>query len=393
MEWSPQQEGAIASIREWLRSGRGGIYYLAGYAGTGKTTLARHIVEDYDALFCAFTGKAANVLQSKGCLGATTIHSLIYQPKEASVARLLELEKQLAETPEDMPTFRQRLQEQIEKERANADRAFFALKEDSKVNDADVVVVDECSMVDRFVGHDLESFGTPLLVLGDPAQLPPVMGQGYFTSREPDWTLTEIHRQARDNPIIDLATRIRNGDGLVPGVYGESRVILRGQMTPDMVLGADQVIVGRNKTRIAWNGRIRELLGHDGPMPIPGERLVCLKNDADKGLYNGAIYHVEENRGQQDGSSGVDLVVANERGQLIEVDAHESHFLGYDADRWVRRDYDEFTYGYALTGHKSQGSQWGDVLVLDESGAFRQDGRKWLYTTITRAAERVTVVL
>lgn len=391
MEWSPQQEGAIVAIRRWLESGRGGIFYLAGYAGTGKTTLARHIVEDYEAVFCAFTGKAANVLQSKGCLGATTIHSLIYEPKEASQARLIELQKQLAQTPEDMPTFRQRLEEQIEKERENMNRAFFSLRESSSITQADVVVVDECSMVDRFVGKDLESFGVPLLVLGDPAQLPPVKGQGYFTSREPDWTLTEIHRQARDNPIIDLATRVRNGERLHPGDYGTSRVILRNDMTAEMALQADQIIVGRNATRMKWNNRIRQLKGHEDPFPTEGERLVCLKNDSEKDLYNGAIYRVSEMRGV-DGSS-VEMVVESERGQPIEVSAHDSHFLGVDADRWVRRDFDEFTYGYALTGHKAQGSQWDDVLVLDESGAFRGNARQWLYTTITRAAERLTVVL
>ena len=57
-------------------------------------------------------------------------------------------------------------------------------------------------MVDEDLGRDLLSFGKPVLVLGDPAQLPPVKGGGFFTEAEPDVMLTEVHRQAADNPII-----------------------------------------------------------------------------------------------------------------------------------------------------------------------------------------------
>ena len=59
----------------------------------------------------------------------------------------------------------------------------------------------------------------------------------------------------------------------------------------------------------------------------------------------------------------------------------------------LRKNSDEFDYGYALTVHKAQGSQWDDVIVFDESWAFREHRHRWLYTAITRASQRLTVVM
>ena len=58
-----------------------------------------------------------------------------------------------------------------------------------------------------------------------------------------------------------------------------------------------------------------------------------------------------------------------------------------------RKPYDEFDYGYVLTVHKSQGSQWDDVVLFDESFAFQDSRARWLYTGITRAAKRLSVVV
>ena len=71
-------------------------------------------------------------------------------------------------------------------------------------------------MVDEELGRDLLSFGKPVLVLGDPAQLPPVKGGGFFTEAEPDIMLTEVHRQAADNPIIRMSMVVREGGRLDP---------------------------------------------------------------------------------------------------------------------------------------------------------------------------------
>ena len=106
-----------------------------------------------------------------------------------------------------------------------------------------------------------------ILVLGDPAQLPPVKGGGFFTEAEPDIMLSEVHRQARDNPIVHMSMVIREGGDLERGTYGDSRIISRREIDADSILAADQVLVGTNRTRRLYNGRIRELKGFTTPMP------------------------------------------------------------------------------------------------------------------------------
>src|SRR3954467_1053695 len=203
MQWSPEQDRALKTVSRWIESGDGQVFRLFGYAGTGKTTLARHLAEhiDGEVAFGAFTGKAALVMRAKGCKDARTIHGLIYRPRD------MESEE---------PTF--------------------VLNEDSAASNASLIVIDECSMVDEELGRDLLSFGKPVLVLGDPAQLPPVKGGGFFTEAEPDVMLTEVHRQATDNPIIRLSMIVREGGRLPYGAHGESRILQRREIDSETVM-------------------------------------------------------------------------------------------------------------------------------------------------------------
>jgi exodeoxyribonuclease-5 len=239
MRWSPQQDEALKAVAAWLARPRDQIFRLFGFAGTGKTTLARHLAEDSDGdvAFGAYTGKAALVMRSKGCEGATTIHAMMYRPRGGD---------------EEGPSF--------------------AIHRDGAAAKADLIVIDECSMVDEELGRDLLSFGKKVLVLGDPAQLPPVKGGGFFTEAEPDAMLTEVHRQAADDPIIRMSLAVRNGDDLDFGTFGESRVISRREVTAADVTEADQVLVGTNRTRRLYNGRLRELKGLHDPMPAVGDK-------------------------------------------------------------------------------------------------------------------------
>src|SRR6187455_2926269 len=200
-QFTPHQQQALTVVAEWLKSKPGSngtpqVFRLFGYAGTGKTTLARHIAEDTDGdvKFAAFTGKAASVMRGKGCGGASTIHSLIYRARESG-----------EETPS------------------------FDLWDEAPASKADLIIIDECSMVDAELGRDLLSFDVPVLVLGDPAQLPPIQAGassgGFFTEAEPDVMLTEVHRQAQDNPIVRLSMDIRAGEYLEPGRFGETEVV------------------------------------------------------------------------------------------------------------------------------------------------------------------------
>ena len=397
MQLSRQQDTALQAVSRWLEDKSAPpVFRLFGYAGTGKTTLAKHFAQDVEGrvVFCAFTGKAAYVLRQKGCPEAGTIHSLIYQPKDKSAQHLRELVAERAKFPTEFkgepPKEVRELDRKIKEERTNLARPAFSLNLDSAIKSCKLVVVDECSMVDEYMANDLLSFGVKILVLGDPAQLPPVRGTGFFTEAEPDFMLTEIHRQARDNPIIQLATQIRQRQLPDYGTYGESRV--RRDMNAELVLAANQLLVGRNETRRKFNLRTRQLLGRPGVDPVVGDRLVCLRNDGDLGLLNGELWNIED-VGDRD-QDRITLALRSEDGERSAgVEAHLHYFQGRDLPYWERRDAQEFDYGYALTCHKSQGSQWNYVIVYDESAAFRQDRWRWLYTAVTRAAVRVDLVV
>lgn len=401
MQWTPQQDAALMAFKRWRADPSAGqVFRLFGYAGTGKTTMAKALAEDEGMpLFAAYTGKAAHVLRQKGC-PATTIHSLIYRPKDKSREHLRELEGQLerlmrrltAEQRERGTPELVRLTLDIEAERDNLARPAFSLNLESPVKDATLLVIDECSMVDGQMAQDLLSFGTRVLVLGDPAQLPPVFGGGYFTEGDGDVMLTDIQRQARDNPIIDLATRTREGERLEPGSYGESRVVARGERVDQELALRSQIIVGKNATRHAYNRHVRSLLGRGGDMPEPGDKLVCLRNNHDLGLLNGALWTVRSTIGLT-GFVTMELENADDEDMPpVVVDAHPEPFRGDKVPTWTRRDAEEFDHGYALTCHKAQGSQWPEVMIKDESGVFKEDARRWLYTAITRASERVTIL-
>jgi exodeoxyribonuclease-5 len=252
-------------------------------------------------------------------------------------------------------------------------------------------------MVDEALGRDLLSFGTKVLVLGDPFQLPPVQGAGFFTADEPDVMLTEIHRQAADNPIIRMSMDIREGGYLEHGRYGESVVIPRSEVDRDEVLEADQVLAGRNKTRVAYNDRIRELKNLPRHEPVAGDRLVCLRNNPIKKLLNGQIWTAAEVKKRSNARYSMTLdpdEPAAGKATQAKVVTHAAFFSGEeDALSWPeRRQYDEFTFGYCLTVHKAQGSQWDDVYLFDESYVFREERARWLYTAVTRASEKITVV-
>lgn len=394
--WPPQQDRALKAVDRWFHheSETKKTFRLFGYAGTGKTTLARHFAEAIQGtvLFAAFTGKAAHVLQTKGCTGAMTIHQLIYSPSDRSANRAKELAQAIEEEgkkEEPNQAYIQRLKRELQAEKNDLSRPMFSLNMQSELKRAKLLIVDECSMVDERMGEDLESFGVPILVLGDPAQLPPVRGTGYFTQAEPDFLLTEVHRQAKDSPIIHLATTVREGNRLQTGTYGDS-VVANGRPDPSVILRADQVLVGRNSTRRGSNNRVRELKGFSerGVYPLAGDRLVCLRNDHEEGLLNGQIWYAAEDSVEVDDE---DVAIALLDGPV--VNAHARIFRGQEVDFWGRKNAQEFDYGYALTVHKAQGSQWDEVVLFDESSAFRANRHQWLYTGITRAAERIKIVL
>jgi exodeoxyribonuclease-5 len=366
--FTPHQDRALSAVSAWLKAkpGRGNtppVFRLFGYAGTGKTTLARHIADavNGEVKFAAFTGKAALVMRNKGCDNASTIHSLIYRTRE---------------TGDEQPSFE--------------------LWDDAPASKAKLIVIDECSMVDADLGRDLMSFDCPLLVLGDPAQLPPIAGGGFFTEAEPDAMLTEVHRQAQNDPIVRMSMAVREGRALDTGEFGDSEVVSRNALDPDRVMAADQILVGRNNTRRAYNMRVRQKNGIEEALPVAGDKLVCLRNNRKKALFNGGLWRVKARAQSKSRIITMRLSPEEDFGaKVTKVSVRADCFNGGIEDLpWdQRKPYDEFDYGYVLTVHKSQGSQWDDVVLFDESFAFQDSRARWLYTGITRAAKRLSVVV
>jgi ATP-dependent exoDNAse (exonuclease V) alpha subunit len=407
--WTPstEQVEALEKILEWQRTGRTQVFRVFGYAGVGKTTLIKQIAGDPEEIRVGtFTGKAAQVLRIKGVRQASTIHRMIYRSKLQDEFELREAEEKLKDPALDARE-RDRLQLLRKKLIVRLKQPEFGLNLDAFSDGVRLVIIDECSMVMREIAEDLLSFGIPVLVFGDPAQLPPVRDElGYFMQDEPDVLMEEIHRQAQDNPILQLAKDIRSKDGpiLPHGEYGNSRIIKHMHSAGRWWETHDQLLVGMNHTRITRNREARRGLGFTGVHPNVGERLVCLKNNHQKGLLNGSLWQVAEVDVPVGPFIDLSLTSLDIPGMKVVSRAWEGIFSNPKdfEDKYPtylrKMPADEFDFGYALTVHKAQGSEWDNVIVEDESAAWRPrrdraaQHRNWLYTAVTRAAERLTLV-
>ncbi len=406
------QAEAAELIEEWFFHLHTQIFVLCGYAGTGKTFLVDHIVRKLGLVpgdsvaFIAPTGKAASVL-IRGGTPAGTVHSLIYTREED------------IEVNEDGEVISERFLR-------------FVLK-DKLPKELQLIVVDETSMVSDEILKDLLSFGVKCLFCGDPAQLPPVGGTNTLLSL-PVITLKEIVRQERENPIIGLSRAIREGELPAYGIYGDSVAVipartLTGEKRRNLLMQADQIIVGTNRTRALVNREMRGYLGipAEAVLPIDGEKLICTLNDwskpldekGDFHLVNGIMGRCYRVRPQEDGLGQLDFrpdflpdlledlpfdtgvfregryyhgygakACLLENGVLV----HENNYESLRRLRVKREDtVCRFEFAYAVTCHKAQGSEYDSVVVFDESRFF-EEGQSWLYTAVTRAKKRLVIV-
>ncbi|MEW5704898.1 MAG: AAA family ATPase [Pseudomonadota bacterium] len=418
---SALQAKAIEAIKDWFtnRTAENQVFRVFGYAGTGKTTITKHAIAelglDGGVLYAAFTGKAALVMTRKGT-PASTIHSLIYRVSEATPAEIERIKQEIADLKAKLPAmgtaerlFADSQLRSLELRLADIHKPRFVLNEQSALREAKLLVLDEVSMVGDDMARDLLAFGKPILVLGDPGQLPPVKGEGAFTKDAPDVLLTEVHRQAGDSAIIRLATLAREG---TPIPYGEHDAFVwkmrRQDIAPEQMLRGGQVICGRNATRIQLNLAMKRAAGFEGVYPIGhGEKIICLKNRNDLGLVNGMFLDLTEIEDEDELS--FTAVIDTEDGEKIggangtreRFRIYKGHFDEHVApdrererrDHWKKKTLIEAVWGWAITCHKSQGSQWENVIVFDDGLArTAEDRARWLYTAITRA-ERGLVIL
>ena len=421
---SEAQTHAIAAIRDWYlhRTSEQQVFRAFGYAGTGKTTITGMAIEALGlepmtpgglggVLFAAFTGKAVLVMSRKGT-PAQTIHSLIYRLSEASPEEIARVTEELAALERDLPRMggaeRGFAEAQIVQLKLRLDHIHepqFVLNPHSDLRDADLLVLDEVSMVGKKMADDLLAFGKPILVLGDPGQLPPVKDTGFFTEAKPDVMLTEIHRQAADSPILRLATLAREGQDIPFGAFDDQVwKMSRHEVGPAQMLQGSQVICGTHAMRRRLNTAMKRAAGIAADYPAgAGEKIICLRNRHDLGLINGMFLTLTDVRAHPHNDRAFRASVQTDDGTCVAGTQdfwrgeYDDHVL-FDPDRhrreWMTsRGLIQSSWGYAITCHKAQGSQFPTVIVVDDGfGHTAEERSRWLYTAITRA-ERGLLIL
>lgn len=400
IEFNNEQIYTIYDIEHWWKEPSSKqVFEVSGAAGTGKTTLIMYFIERIglkldEVLFVAYMGKAANQMALNG-LPAKTIHSAIYDWKKVYV-RDKETGKILFKengSPRTTKIF-------VKKERL-----------DKKIK---LIVLDEGSMVNKEIGQDLESFGIPIIVLGDLNQLPPVFGNPYFL-QHPDRVLTKPMRQSEGNPIVWLSQQVLKGRELKLGVFGESAIIDRSNISEEMFRKSSIVLTCTNLLRYNVNKYFRENIKQYTKLDYPhvGEKVVCRKNNwskfIDKQFYltNGTTGFVTYfYRDSYNGKTmKIDMRPDFSKEEFKRIEFSVNHLFSVPGKGEVndgKTFYDEkfcdiIEFAYALTVHSSQGSQYQDVLFLVEdsmtSGRNKDLRKKILYTGITRAMRKITIVI
>ena len=388
MKLNEQQAQAIEALRKWWYNGNKQVFQISGAAGTGKTTLIRYLINEIklehdEVLFTAFVGKATLAMTRNG-LNAKTLHSAICYCKDEPV---------LDENGNVVTEYNRRVTKRVFTRRRKIDpRIRF-------------IVVDEGSMVPAKMADWLLKFKVPIIVLGDLNQLPPVIGDSFFL-KEPDVVLTQIMRQSSESPIPYFAQNVlQNGTKcLSPGLQigDKINVLSKADITPELFKDYDVIICGTNKTRNNLNTYIRErIYGRTQDYPVIGDKLICRENDwtfsvDDVYLINGLIGYVTD----------IDLESISDYTMKIDFKPEfmDNEFKNVTLDRiymglspndkrFYRSNYHKFEYGYAITCHLSQGSQYNRVLVFNESFGTAEERRKWLYTAVTRAIDKVTILI
>lgn len=384
-----QEEGLKVAIQRFLDGEKYTV--ISGYAGTGKSTLVKFIVQslpginpDTDVVYATFTGKAAQVLMSKGNQNAMTLHRLLYES-----------------IPKPDGTFLHRPRLSV---------------------DFPIVVVDEVSMAPKDMMELLFLHNCYVICLGDPFQLPPIdKNSDNHLLDSPHVFLDEVMRQAKESEIIRMTMDIRDGVKLEDFDGKDVKIYNQSALNTGMLLWADQIICATNRTRIQINNNIRDLLGR-GNMPEDGDKVICLRNYwdnwADNGDYlvNGTIGYLKNvyssfnaipyffgggliDITRADFISDTDADYGNLQMDTKEILTGERCLDNKTIYRLMRsRKFAslvpyEFTYGYCITCWKAQGSQWGKVLVIEEAFPFDiETHQRFIYTAATRAIEKLVLI-
>lgn len=412
-----QQDEAIRHIIHWFKNPTKPWFTLAGYAGTGKTTILPNIfhscnLQPDEVEMVCMTAIAAHRMTGKvRSMGierhARTVHDFIYRPNVRHVQALHPDGRPILDE-KGLPTY-------VEKLEFDDKRVGYSKRRKLKL-----IILDEYSMATPKVMNDLLALGIPLLLMGDLGQLPAIENgerkvHTPIDRSRPDYAMTEVHRQAKTNPILWLSELVRNGQRLTPGTYGQRNEVTvmtyadfhKNPSKRDLWLTrTDQVICGKNDTRVAINEHIRQLNGFKG-RPQVGDKIICLKNERqltlgdEQPLINGLeariVNIVTMNR--HAGRAVVDLEYRTSSGQMavgrlpISLDAFGKTLKGNEIMGVSQNgQLGVFDYAYVKTNHKAQGNEWDNVIVLYE-GLYGIDYENWVYPAMTRATKHLLFVI
>lgn len=395
MNLSPSQDNALFRISAWRKSGPQS-FLLTGPAGTGKSTIAKAAGESGSVIYVSPTGKGAEALRKRSGVEATTVHRALYKPTGCINKKLSKLAEKLLAAESRKPVNAgdvKALRGEIASMRAKMGGPKWQVPETAPVKSADLIVVDECFMLSHQIIEDLHKHAKKILFLGDPFQLPPIMGDSPLTDTWPDAVLSEIHRQALENPVLAAATAVRSGESFplesVANEHGSYRIISKAESAWSDYADVEQIIVAKNATRRGFNKSYRKRMGFEGHMKV-GERIMFLTNAHEMEIYNGSVGVLGRVLWKDDNKYEVDVTLDDGR-FVPAVDVWDGVIHGM-GPREAPRDYLPVDYSYAITCHKAQGSEYESVLVYDEAFGDADMRQRWKYTALTRARTSAVVV-
>lgn len=374
-------------LLEWKKNMIKPIFVYTGGPGTGKTSALLYFIKQMDisldnVLPVAYSGKAVNVLCDKGFTTAQTIHSAFYQPL--------------------MTKKTDEFGEVIVDENGDPKISLDFVLKPSLDKKYELIIIDELSMVPDNIMNDILSFHIPVIGMGDIDQLPPIFGMCSYMMR-PDFYLEEIMRQDKDNPIISFCRKVKYGDPLRCGTYGESRILPSIELGENLVNDYDMIICCRNATRDKINDIIRHEVYDRPDYPEFGDKLICRQNIKDfsnggRFLTNGTIGYIvyvapgtrTSKKMKIDFTPDYDdnIVFPN---VVMDMNYISQDYHGRSAIGLTK--YVKFEYGNIITSHLSQGSEYNRVLYLDEPFGSADLRRKLRYTAISRAAKSIDIVI
>ena len=342
-----------------------------------------------DVVFATLTAKAALVLRLKGN-PANTIHRTFYSVYKTKNSFAFNLKRRIA-------------------------------------SNIKLIVIDESSMINDAMLEDIKSFGIPIILLGDPGQIPPIFGVNSYMGNEAnlDVFLTQVMRQDDTSGVLDLCMKARNGEPLELGQYKACNITTFSKIA-DNIHKYDMVLCYSNKNRRLLNKMIRDKLGYKSLYPSKDEKILCMMNnynyelnynDVPIYIINGLMGYVNEdavksNRGDMslvdlkftpyflqdlhDPNMTLNTVCFREIFEQYEKDPSKEAFISELYDNTLEADelgdIAMIDYGYAFTVHKSQGSEYDHPLVIvDIKGKGPEFYNRWLYTSLSRAKKAVTV--